>query len=71
MKTLTVKKLIELLKTVDQDSALVVEGCDCAEDCVGISLGEAPYETQVILRRDRGAFDLDDLKIITNVGKKL
>ncbi len=71
MKTLTVKKLIKLLSKVDQDCEVVLEGCDCAEDCVGISLslGDGPYRDQVLLRREDGAFKFDKLKIIKKVSE--
>lgn len=69
MKNLTVKKLVELLSTVDQNATISLEGCDCAGDCVGISIGTEAYKTQVILRREDGPFELDYLQIITKVSK--
>lgn len=65
MKNLTVAKLIELLKnTSNQNAKVILEGCDCAANCIGISKGEDAYKGEIILRVDHGVFDLgDDLKI--------
>jgi hypothetical protein len=63
MKNITVGQLVELLKSANQDAEVVLEGCDCTGDCVGLSTKAEAYEGQVILRRADGCFDLDELKI--------
>lgn len=70
MKTLTVEKLMELLeKYPDQNAKVVLEGCDCASDCVGISFGEGAYKGEIILRTKNGVFQIDELKMIKRVPK--
>jgi hypothetical protein len=69
MKSLKVKDLILLLKKVDQYAKVTLEGCDCADDCVGISNGEDAYKGSLVLRRNGGVFDFDDLEIIRKTNK--
>jgi len=38
MENLLVKKLIEELKKLPQDSRILVEGCDCVRDATGVIL---------------------------------
>lgn len=65
MKALTISKLIKLLEQLpNQKSTVVLAGCDCAGECVGISEGKEAYEGQVILRRDNDVFNLDDLETV-------
>lgn len=51
-----IKRLIELLSQEDQEAVVVVEGCDCADDAVGISKGYGAYEGNVVIRRAEGCF---------------
>lgn len=38
MPTLTVKELIELLKTQPQNAPVWIEGCDCINPAVGVAM---------------------------------
>lgn len=67
MKTVKIKDLVALLqKHSDQNAEVVLEGCDCTGDCVGISLGTEAYEDQVVLRRNDGVFR-GELDIVSKV----
>lgn len=68
MKSLTIKKLISLLETLDQESTVVLEGCDCASECVGYSTKVPAYEKQVILRTESGVFGREEV-VVTKVNK--
>lgn len=70
MKSLTVENLIDLLKKLDKKSVVVLEGCDCANECVGFSVGEGAYENNTILRTGNGVFDMDDLEIVNRTETK-
>jgi hypothetical protein len=67
MKALTVKKLIELLKNVNPNAMVYLEGCDCCNRCVGYSKGDGAYKDQIILRTSDGVFYSDYLPPITKV----
>jgi hypothetical protein len=45
---ITVKELIELLWTVDPNCKVLLEGCDCHGEAVGI----ATYEESIIITRN-------------------
>jgi len=66
MRGLTASQLIALLiENAKPDASIILEGCDCAEKCVGISIGHEVYKNCIILRRDGGGvFDTDDLEIV-------
>lgn len=64
-----VKQLIKLLASMDENAEVVVEGCDCAEICVGISEGDEAYEGEVILRRKDGCFK-GDLELLDDNEKQ-
>jgi hypothetical protein len=51
-----VKRLIELLQTVNQEADVQLEGCDCVDEAVGISVPNenSVYKGDVIIRRDYG-----------------
>lgn len=53
LKPLTVRQLITLLHAQPQDALVVLEGCDCTGDCVGLT---AKYgeKNHVLLRRSDG-----------------
>ena len=62
MKTLKVKDLVKLLSSVNPNADIILEGCDCASECVGFNVGQdlsSAYTDNVILRTHGGVFAHD------------